>query len=118
MRILNLTQHAPTPEQVEAGVVEPADKGAVQALLTFESVPDRTEMVRRAKELAEMARVADAVMVGGAPFFMGTLESVLKTVLAVPVLYSFSRRESVEQTQPDGSVKKVAVFRHVGWVEV
>ncbi len=44
---------------------------------------------------------------------MSTLEDVLKTVL-----YSFTKKESTEAVQPDGSVKKVAIFRHVGWVAV
>jgi hypothetical protein len=35
----------------------------------------------------------------------------------ITALYSFSTRESVDQPQPDGSVRKVAVFRHTGWVE-
>ncbi len=33
------------------------------------------------------------------------------------VVYAASKRESVEITQPDGSVRKVAVFKHLGWVE-
>ena len=28
------------------------------------------------------------------------------------------QRESIDQVQPDGSVKKTAVFRHCGFVEV
>ena len=37
--------------------------------------------------------------------------------LGVPAVYAFSVRESVEQPQPDGSVRKVNVFRHVGFVQ-
>jgi hypothetical protein len=33
-------------------------------------------------------------------------------------LYAFSRREVQEEPQPDGSVKKVSVFRHVGFVQL
>jgi len=32
-------------------------------------------------------------------------------------VYAFSVRESIEQTQPDGSVRKVNVFRHAGFVD-
>ena len=32
-------------------------------------------------------------------------------------LYAFSVRESVESTEPDGSVIKRNVFRHMGFVE-
>ena len=35
--------------------------------------------------------------------------------LSVPILYAFSKRESVDLPQPDGSIRKVAVFRHEGW---
>jgi hypothetical protein len=31
-------------------------------------------------------------------------------------VYAFSRRESTEAVQEDGSVRKVAVFRHLGFV--
>ncbi len=118
MSIFNLTQHAATPDQVQAGVVEPADKPAVGKLLTFDTAPDQRELQRRAAELAAM--VADAgypaAMIGGAPYLMAPLEKALREAGIKPV-YSFSERRSSEQTQPDGSVRKVNVFVHVGWVE-
>ena len=55
-------------------------------------------------------------MIGGAPWLMGTLETKLREYGIQP-MYAFSRRESVEQKQPDGSVRKVNVFRHAGWVK-
>jgi len=117
--ILNLTQHQATPEQISSGVVEPADKLRVQALLSFSALPTKEEMVGRAEELASLAlkEGADAVMVGGAPFFMSTLEDALKK-RGIRVLYAFSVRESVDQIMEDGSIKKVAIFRHAGFVEV
>jgi len=54
-------------------------------------------------------------MIGGAPYFMGALESALLEAGVEPV-YAFSRRVSEEMIQPDGSVRKVGVFRHVGFV--
>lgn len=118
MTILNLTQHAASPDQIAAGVVEPADKAGVQALLTFEELPDRTEVILRAAELAVIAAKSGfgAAMIGGAPFLMPPLEAALKAA-GIRVLYAFSRRESVEETLPDGSVRKTQVFRHAGWVE-
>jgi hypothetical protein len=116
--IFNLTQHAATPDQVRAGVVEPADKRAVSTLLTFDAAPDQGELARRASALAAMAAAAGtpAAMIGGAPYLMAPLERALKAAGIKPV-YSFSERRSEEQTQPDGSVRKVQVFQHVGWVE-
>ena len=118
MAILNLTQHAATADQVADGVVEPTDKAAVQALLTFEEMPQYLDVCRRAAALAEMAKVSGftSVMIGGAPFFMAPLETALESLLITPY-YSFTRRESVDVPQGDGSVKKTQVFKHVGFVE-
>ena len=125
--ILNLTQHLGTPEQ---GVTEPKDKQAVIRLLTLDTLPDAAGIERRATALAAIAAEAfggpgrpaspafwPAAMIGGAPFLMGALERALHRVQVRPV-YAFSIRESVDQPQPDGSVRKVAVFRHLGFVEV
>lgn len=46
---------------------------------------------------------------------MAPLETELSARRIEPV-YAFSTRESVEQTQADGSVRKVNVFRHTGFV--
>jgi len=56
-------------------------------------------------------------MIGGAPFLMSALEDAL-VIAGITPLYAFSVRESVEAEQADGSVRKVAVFRHLGFVEV
>lgn len=124
---LNLTQHAATPEQLSAGAVElhPATQQRVRALLTFDSIPSSAEMRERADELAGIAAgameietgVADRgrVMIGGAPFFMAALETALRRHGLTPV-YAFSRRESVDECMPDGSIRKTAIFRHLGFV--
>lgn len=118
MKIVNLTQHAATPDQVATSVFEPADKRAVQTLLTFGEVPTSETMIERARKLADIAKEAgaEAAMIGGAPYFMAPLEKML-VVAGIRPLYSFTRREAVDEKQPDGSVKKTQVFRHVGWVE-
>lgn len=117
--IINLTQHSATPEQVAAGVIEPANKAEVQSVLTFRGAPSATEISDRAAKLAEVAQQSgcSAAMIAGAPYLMGALERALCKVGVKP-LYSFSTRESVETQQPDGSVVKTNVFRHAGWVEV
>jgi hypothetical protein len=130
--ILNLTQHVTTPEQEAQLVVAPRmTKEKIRELLTFEEIPSKEEIEARANKLAEIA-VSEAsmyagdtdnevwitrVMIGGAPFFMGALEKAIRECGFTPV-YAFSKRESVDQPQPDGSVKKIAVFRHCGFVEV
>ena len=130
--ILNLTQHVATDEQKAQLVVEPRMcKAKIQKLLTFEEIPTKEEIEARAKELAKIAS-SDAsfyagdtdneiwitrVMIGGAPYLMGALERALREYGFTPV-YAFSKRVSEEITQPDGSVRKIAVFRHLGFVEV
>ena len=54
-------------------------------------------------------------MIGGAPFLMAPLESKLIEFGLDPV-YAFSRRESVETVQDDGSVRKTTVFNHIDFV--
>jgi len=121
--IINLTQHAATPEQIAAGVIdldEPARK-TLSAMLTFNSIPTAAEIAAIAEGIAFLAdcNVEEAqgqkAMIGGAPWLMGALEKALLEQRIQPV-YAFSVRESVEQQQPDGSVRKVNVFRHAGFV--
>lgn len=120
MKTINLTQHAATTEQVAAGVfdLETPFRERLCALLTFEELPTRAVLSRRAEEIRllafEQETPFDAAMIGGAPFFMEALATALRE--ETEVVYAFSRRESVETVQPDGSVKKTAVFRHAGFV--
>lgn len=123
--ILNLTQHAATPEQIEAGVVDltGTDLVEIKALLTFADLPREGEPEARARAIADIARrVAGNVaegdevfgMIGGAPYLMAPLEAALAQAGIAPV-YAFSVRESVETTDADGSVRKTAIFRHRGF---
>lgn len=117
--ILNLTQHKATPEQVAAGVVDlsDSDRASLSAAMTFNECPDERALVVRAETIAMTAAGIGhkSAMIGGAPYFMRPLEKALWAVGIRP-LYAFSMRESVERTRPDGTVEKVAAFRHVGFV--
>lgn len=118
MKIVNLTQHMATAEQVSAGVFEPADKNLVKALLTFTSAPSGTDMAERAEKLAHIAldEGAEAAMVGGAPYFMAPLERALAAAGVRPC-YSFTERRATETVDPaTGEVRKTQVFVHAGWV--
>ena len=127
--IVNLTQHPASPEQIAAGVVDlPAGHRAllVQSL-TVDALPSRSEIEARCADIAELAchnGLADdagddphpeQAMIGGAPWMMRALENALLAVGIQPV-YAFSVRESFEAVQPDGSVRKVNVFRHAGFI--
>ncbi|MDX9971903.1 MAG: hypothetical protein RBU21_02825 [FCB group bacterium] len=125
--ILNLTQHQPSAEQQVEGVVDlpAAERAILIKLLTFDALPGRGEILARAHDIAELACQnglggdgddphPQRAMIGGAPYLMGVLEDELRARGIAPV-YAFTRRETVEQV--DGSVRKVAIFRHAGWVE-
>ena len=127
--MINMTQHPPTPEQVQAGVLDsPEFREEVSRLLTVETLPSWEEISDRAKALANLAydaregrfggfgAASTRVMIGGAPWMMAPLERALQAQGFTP-FYAFSVRESVESTQPDGSVRKTAVFHHIGFIE-
>lgn len=135
--ILNLTQHMATPEQLDAGVVEPSGeaKAVITALLTFDILPTQEDIEERAMALAglaydEIGRLAAergfpitadegaCVMIGGAPFLMPRLEMAIRRHEPLEPVYAFSERVSTEQIQPDGSVRKVNTFRHLGFVSL
>jgi hypothetical protein len=116
MKILNLTRHAPTPEQRAEGVGDPP---AEWLDVSRFNDPDAvwSDMVFATYMAVRLAREAGAThaMIGGPAYLMPPLAEALHEAGIKP-LFSFSVRESEEQIQPDGSVRKVTVFRHQGWV--
>ena len=116
--IINLTQHNTSAEQSADGVVEPADKSAVQTALTFEELPSLDTIKERAKTLAAIAKDSGCktAMIGGAPFFMSALETALKKVGVTPV-YAFSVRSASEEPDGNGGIRKTSVFKHIGFVQ-
>ena len=122
-QIANLTQHKATPEQIAAGVIDMEEvwRTRVIALLTFEEIPDASELRNAAENIANLCTEqfpnCITAMIGGAPYFMSALEQALIAQGIKPV-YAFSKRESAEEVQLDGSVRKTMLFRHLGFVEV
>ena len=121
MIIINLTQHPGTPEQ---GVTDLTGEelASLKAALTFDFLPTAQEISERAEYIANLAHSRGpggdgptAAMIGGAPYLMAPLERALRA-LGIEPLYAFSVRESVEQVQADGSVRKDTLFRHAGFV--
>lgn len=118
-RIINLTQHKATDDQLAAGVIDlpEEERSKLQGLLTFTSRPQGSLIAARAADIADIAVAHGAThaMIGGAPFLMAQLEAALK-IQGVQPLYSFTQRVTEEHVQPDGTVKKVAIFKHEGFV--
>ena len=117
MNIINLTQHIATQDQEDEGVFEPENKQVVQDLITFTSLPTKEDMIDRAKKLAEIALQSKAnfAMVGGAAYFVPTLENELRAVGIKPI-HSFTQRVSEDRLMPDGATQKSSVFKHTGWI--
>lgn len=115
--IFNCTQHKETREQIDSGVYSVTEYvESIQELLTFVLIPTQSEMDDRAKKLAVMAKITGAkeVMLGGAPFFMSTLEKAMIDVGIRPI-YAFSERVSIENAETG---KKKSVFKHKGFVKI
>lgn len=133
MKIINITQHPATPEQgVEDIIIQgecvassfglrPDQFGYFPKLadvLTFDRIPTYGQMWSRACLLTTISVRLEAThaMVGGAGFFIPVLEKALRQRGIVPV-HAFSKRESVETQNADGTVSKTNVFKHLGFVE-
>ena len=126
--IINLTQHPTSAEQKAAGVVDlPAqEREALKSLLTFEGISTVQEVLAVAEEVAELAcqnglsgdegdsPMPDQAMVGGALWLMAPLCAALR-VRSIDPVFAFSARVTSEVTQPDGTVTKVADFKHLGF---
>lgn len=115
-----MTQHVATAPQLAAGVVEPdaETKARIRELLTFTEIPSAGNIDLRAALLANVAEGYDAAMVGGAPYLMPALARRLMEIKVKP-LCSFTERKSVDRpNEKDGSVEKVSVFEHIGFVEM
>jgi hypothetical protein len=115
---INLTIHPATKEQKLEGVVDSEYQGLVKSLLTFEMICEPRFIKWRAERLATLAKKQRArkAMIGGAPYFMKSLEKALVARDIEPV-YSFSQRVSTE-VEVDGVVTKTSSFKHLGWMPV
>lgn len=129
MPVLNFTQHRCTLDQLNAGIVDCPDPqyDKLRQLLTFDELPTHPEVWQRACQIADLFESVAVdlgfdfsteesslhAMIGGAPFLMSSLEAALED-RNITSYYAFSKRESVDLPQPDGSIRKVAVFLHVG----
>lgn len=127
--IINLTQHPASADQIAVGVVDlpENERATLVDALTFSELPDAQEIRDRAEFIAELAcynglgddegdsPMPQQAMIGGALWLMAPLAAALRMRSIEPV-FAFSVRETEEQAQPDGSVRKVAVFRHAGFV--
>ena len=126
--IMNLTQHDATDDQLAEGVVEldAGSQGRVREFLTFEAIPDEADMQARAHAIAIIARDWAfgqdrrrnlQAMIGGASYFMSTLERVLRDpAYGIEPVYAFGKRESREIRLASHATRKVVDFKHLGFI--
>lgn len=127
--IINLTQHIATESQWKAGVVDlpETQRKLLADVLTFEELPNAGEIRTRAKAVADIAianglggdgkpdPMPETAMIGGALWLMVPLVQELEE-LGIRAVFAFSKRVATEKVMPDGTVQKVADFRHIGFV--
>ena len=142
--VFNATQHSATLDQKVVGVMDLEDEllASLKKSITFGSTYTKEDLVKAAEEVATILykswdkycwsltkdvhpqdeigfqncwyHTPKKCMIGGMPSFMPVLESVLKEK-GWEVGYACSERVSVDQHMPDGSVRKVNSFKHVGF---
>jgi hypothetical protein len=117
-KIINLTQHHPTAEQLKEGVTID-NQLVISSLLTFAADYTADDLNEAAYNLTMLAvnNGYKRAMIGGMPALMPVLQNALLNA-GVNVLYARSERVSQDVVQTDGSVRKVSVFAHRGFYEV
>lgn len=117
--------HEPTKEQEESLgnclMLKDTNPTLYNRLIKVEDF-SQANFQRLAKELISTANSVNASVIvqpAGPPAFQAVLGGMMTTVAAkISLFYANSRRESSEIRLPDGSVKKVSTFRHIGWTEL
>lgn len=122
--LINLTQHALTDEQIKS-VEHTFTPEGFNKYLTFDTMPTAQDVYVKAVDMfKKLVSVLEhegiyahdcTVLLGGAPFFMSVCEE-MALHYGFHYCYAFSKRTSEEVKQPDGTVKKVSVFKHEGWI--
>lgn len=88
--------------------------------LIKDSPSDEESLHKLAIELLEEAQKRNVdfiIQPGGSPAFIFILGKVISSSFKIKVLFSHSERNSKEEIQKDGSVKKVSIFQHKKWIK-
>lgn len=128
-RLYNLTQHNATAEQVAMGVIDldGALKEQLIEAITFTGLPTASDVEVKASKLRKiMLSIMDTdeeacFMVGGAPYLMAQLGNTKRFSVKhfqSRIYFAYSDRVSEEVHNPDGTVTKVNVFKHLGFVPI
>jgi hypothetical protein len=80
---------------------------------------DRGELMSLAQELNHLTIELDCTIVqlGGSPLFLYIAGAEINGCLSkAKIIFAHSERVSVDSPQPDGTVIKTSVFKHIGWI--
>jgi hypothetical protein len=112
--------HIPLPEQGEGfSILSTLEGGKELQQRLNNTSAEVAELEALASDLCSLAikEGGEIYQPGGSPAFQAVLSRKAKD-MGVTLYYAHSVRESKEEKLPDGSVKKVAVFRHQGWIKI
>jgi len=112
--------HTPTSEQHEClnnqhPLLLLKDVNPELAIKLLNTPSDRRECQQLADEISATAEQLDAMIVqlGGSPLFLVMAAGIIGTGR---MLFADSERVSEDIPQPDGSIKKISIFKHKGWI--
>jgi hypothetical protein len=116
--IFNLTKHRSTWREQKMGVIEPTwrVKKEIIGLQSFPEIPDQENLDKRAHRLAGIAKLSGCkrALIGGASFFMSTLEMALCYHGIFPV-FSWNLKNDSNEWQFGGFVESALVMK--GWLK-
>ena len=118
--LLWCSPHTPTEEQLESlnsigNLIYLKDIAPITMANLTNTPSDRNECRIIADVISDLAlnRNAKIVQLGGSPMFLFVAASIIGTGR---VIFADSERVSEDIPQPDGSIKKISIFKHKGWI--
>jgi len=112
--------HTPTSEQynsldIQHPLLLLKDVNPELAIKLLNTPSDRKECQQLADEISATAEILDAIVVqlGGSPLFLVMAAGIIGSGR---MLFADSERVSEDIPQPDGSIKKISIFKHKGWI--
>ncbi|MNF70477.1 hypothetical protein D3C84_523880 [compost metagenome] len=121
MKVLNFSCHRPTPDQIEAGVIEMGvrEQKRFRTLTSYygTSKPDDADTETRVKALVELAKNecfafgVNTILLHTALWIAVPLVEYLDSI-GINTVYPFCTREIAPQNLPSGEVRFTRVHKH------
>ncbi len=122
-KILNCLQHTLTSDQLAslAGLEIVSLKEFNPVL--FEKVANTPGTVEELEPLAteftkEITMFENVVLPIGSPAFQMLVGKAVAQVVTTKFWFAHSERSSEDLPMPDGTVKKIQIFKHIGWLKL